>query len=544
MVEFYFGLGSNNPNLKEDMERAWPETFRTIILPALPMELVSKLYCSNNGRPTHDLRVMTGLVVLQELFDMTDSQILASLESNVLFQRALNIGDNADARVRIALRTYIDFRHKLMNNDLSESIFNSVTAHLVKIFPVDLSQQRLDNFHLESNLKIHGQLSLCTRTIDIFLINLKKSQPSSFDLIDPSLAEKYFGQTRPGYGCFGKVGPKNRHSLWRSIGQDMWSLFRLFEADPIVSKMPSFGLLGMVLKEQFQLILVDELGSNETLQKLDRQMILSSSLQNPSDPADLSDSEENFLGNDGSGYQIRIMETYHQVKEANDQTMSLNLVTHVKVKRAHERDAHALAPAIDELISLALAPESITADSAYGGEENYQYAASKGMELIAPVPGFRAKEKAKRYANQSVGSAAEPAASEAKEPSGQFVGPERSEEDAQLATQNCEGQLDLSDISDDAVGINKRSGGHTDRQLRTDRRRAEEKTESFPDKYRWRSGVEETIHSALTRKSRIQQLRARGLKAVKAKVVLKVLALNINIVTAYLSQKWKNDMNK
>jgi hypothetical protein len=70
-----------------------------MILPALPMDQASKLFCANNGRPTHDLRTLTGKLVLQELFDMIDSQILNAVKFNMVFQRALNVANHSIAPV-------------------------------------------------------------------------------------------------------------------------------------------------------------------------------------------------------------------------------------------------------------------------------------------------------------------------------------------------------------------------------------------------------------------------------------------------------------
>ena len=54
---------------------------------------------------------------------------------------------------------------------------------------------------------------------------------------------------------------------------------------------------------------------------------------------------------------------------------------------ASAADGEAVKPMLEELQSRGVLPEVMTADTAYGGDENVQLAASLGVELIAPVPG-------------------------------------------------------------------------------------------------------------------------------------------------------------
>ena len=63
----------------------------------------------------------------------------------------------------------------------------------------------------------------------------------------------------------------------------------------------------------------------------------SSSLQNPSDP------DAGYSGHKGKGYQMQVMETYSPDKSQPD------LITHVNVEAAHESDAQALLPAIEDV---------------------------------------------------------------------------------------------------------------------------------------------------------------------------------------------------
>ena len=52
---------------------------------------------------------------------------------------------------------------------------------------------------------------------------------------------------------------------------------------------------------------------------------------------------------------------------------SLNLITHVEVKPAHNSDANALIPAIESTEKQNLKPKELIADSLYGSDDNCEH---------------------------------------------------------------------------------------------------------------------------------------------------------------------------
>lgn len=66
----------------------------------------------------------------------------------------------------------------------------------------------------------------------------------------------------------------------------------------------------------------------------------------------------------------------------------------------------------------------------------------------------------------------------------------------------------------------------TDKEMRIAKRRTNEQSDKFKDRYRWRAGVEATM-SEYDRRTGVKQLRVRGLKAVKFCATLKALGVNI-----------------
>ncbi|MDR3153590.1 MAG: hypothetical protein LBW85_04780, partial [Deltaproteobacteria bacterium] len=81
------------------LDRSRAQVFRKQIYPGLPVEELAGEYCRNNGAPSKNLNTMPGLMVVQELMDLTDEQALDSLAFDVRVQRALNIDDATDRNV-------------------------------------------------------------------------------------------------------------------------------------------------------------------------------------------------------------------------------------------------------------------------------------------------------------------------------------------------------------------------------------------------------------------------------------------------------------
>jgi hypothetical protein len=67
---------------------------------------------------------------------------------------------------------------------------------------------------------------------------------------------------------------------------------------------------------------------------------------------------------------------------------------------------------------------------------------------------------------------------------------------------------------------------YTDKDIRLARRRQEEESPAFREKYRYRAGVEATM-SEFDRRTGVKHLRVRGMKAVRFAAFMKAIGLNI-----------------
>jgi hypothetical protein len=379
------------PKLRLEVENSWAHPFSELVMPALPVdEIADALYCKDNGRPTKNIPTMAALLILQESFDLTVKEALGQFKFNRLWQYALGLPDYSDYNFYVSERTFYDFRARVMDKGAADLIFDSVTAHLAKAFGVDASLQRLDSTHIRTNMQKLGRLRLIKRTVHGFLKELSSSDQAAFGSLDKALVERYIkpSQEDSGYSCFSQAKPSERESELGAAAGDLFALVRRFEGQP-AAILKSFQLMLRVQEEQCA---VQSGPEGEIVALKPSKEVPSSSLQNP------SDDYATYSGHKGQGIQAQIMETYHR-----DGEEGLDLITNVETETACQSDGAAVVPAILNTIEKGLAAKEILADTAYGSDENVEFAASQGVELVSPVPGKKtgAERKAGGAENQA-----------------------------------------------------------------------------------------------------------------------------------------------
>ncbi len=77
---------------------------------------------------------------------------------------------------------------------------------------------------------------------------------------------------------------------------------------------------------------------------------------------------------------------------------------------------------------------------------------------------------------------------------------------------------------------------YTDKDIRLARRRQEEESPEFREKYRYRAGVEATM-SEFDRRTGVKHLRVRGMKAVRFAAFMKAIGLNILRASRHWGEK-------
>jgi hypothetical protein len=103
---------------KKRLEGTWAWQFRREALPLIDEAQFRELYCADNGRPNKPVRTIIGVLVLKEMFDLTDEQALGEVDYDTRWQVALNLTPE-DAHC--CQKTLHNFRARLLQRRLCRS---------------------------------------------------------------------------------------------------------------------------------------------------------------------------------------------------------------------------------------------------------------------------------------------------------------------------------------------------------------------------------------------------------------------------------------
>ncbi|MEJ2284608.1 MAG: transposase [Desulfobacterales bacterium] len=515
-----------SPKRRKLLDQSWAGLFKEQILCELPVSKLAPFFSDSFGRPTKELHTVLAVLILQQALDLNDEQAIDQLAFNIQWHYALNITEESDSAKYFCPKTLWNMRSIAVENGLEALLFDGITNKLADVFKVNTGKQRIDSVHIKSNMRRLGRIGIFSKSINKFLVNLKRGYKEQFETVDKAIIDKYISEKA--LGCFSMVKPSESNKTLASVADDLYDLVEQFKDCKQVCAMHSYKLLERVLKEQCNLNVSDDKKGVEVKKPKD---VACDSLQNPSDP------DATYSGHKGQGYQLQIMETYTDSEEKEVKSKTLNLITHVEVEKACESDAQALIPAVESTKNRRLGPDELEADALYGSDENFETAKSMGVELVAPVTGNTEK---------SAVSLSEFEFSQKGHvlscPQGQKPLTSKKKKTRFAQGFSCQACAKCPLVNDCPVKPGKKYYylRYEEKAMRIAKRRAMEQTTEFKDRYRWRAGVEATM-SELDRRTGVKRLRVRGFKAVRFSATLK--AIGINLFRAAAVRKASNNDN-
>jgi len=503
------------PKRRRLMEESWAGVFREHILRELPVHRIAPYFSEGSGRPTKELYAALGGLILQQMHDLTDEETIDEFCFNIKWHYALDIPGESDESKYLSLKTLWTLRYLVMAKGLDIELFNRTTELLAKAFRVDTARQRIDSVHIRSNMKRLGRIGIFSRSIHVFLVNLKRQRPEIFETIDKELVDRYL--TEKALGCFSLVKPSESGKTLEMVARDLFSLVRRFREDKKVNSLHSYNALVRVLKDQCR-VTEEQDDQPAGVEVKSPKEVSSASLQNPSDP------DAGYSGHKGQGYHAQVMETYCDSKDEQIKEMTLNLITHVEVEPAHVSDAHALIPALESVKERGLAPEEVLADSLYGSDENGEKAKEMGVEIISPAMGTPKEETINLGDFTQTENGKISACPQGHAPV-RFKHGKKNTCSVAFDSECCN-VCPLRERCPVKPGRKRHYLRFDLKTLRIAARRAREHTPEFKEKYRWRSGIESTF-SGMDKQTGIKHLRVRGLAAVGYCARLKAIGVNL-----------------
>lgn len=514
-AKLYFGSFDIVPRKLQKIDKSWASLFFSKIMTTL-MTLEAEFqdfFDASMGRPNFPVAAMLGILLLKHEFDLTDEETVDQFNFNILWHKALGV---SSYDCNLCRKTLHNFQKKFNESQRHKDLFEFITNGIISQANIKISRHRLDSVHIKSNMAELSRVRLFCRTIEFFLRELKSVDSGLFALIRPELVERYLD--REGYFCDPKPSESKRRITEAAEDQDF--LVSGFEAIEAVTQMTSYQLMKRLLSEQV------EVSEGHDLALIEKPS--SDSLQNPSDP------DASYSGHKGKGYQA-------QVSETCDDENPFEVITCVRVEQASDSDSDALEPVMDELESTGKKPQELQADTSYGGQDNYEAAKDRGIELIAPVPGTTKKPGI--TLDDFEFDAAQPLLKRCpngQEPQSQRYRKNRDKgmADFDIRTQcvdcphyaDCPGQIMKKGTR--RVKWNEKSHGLA-------LRRQYQKTSEFKERYKKRSGIEATF-SQLGNRHGGKKLRVRGFRAVCTATLWKMLAINVHRFIKFSQMKLQN----
>ena len=514
LFDVYAGILS--PMAYRRLTGGWQHLFRCAVLKLMPAGTLAEHFDPEIGRPTKELYSMAGLLFIMEFRNLTHEDAVDAYMFNVDIQYALNLSPENQSLCRRTLERYIML---FRQDDLAAGIMHNVTAELVNLLELDVSKQRLDSTHIESNMAKFGRIKLMATAIRRFLTQLKRHDEGSYNALKKSVRERYESSDQSIFG-WKTLDDDGVNELRQSVAEDLAYLVERYRRNTTHNSRSTYTMLVKVFEQQCEV--VDE-------QVVVKKKTGGDIICNPSDP------DATLDGHKGSGYQVQLSET------CSDQN-AVQLILSAIPETACQSDSAALETVMEDLRQQGFLPREILADTAYGGDENHVQCAQAGIDLISPTSGkapddhtnpeaitaadFRVelRERTNDYGHVEMVPTCI-ACPAGKEPHRSFYDSWQDQINIlQFPSVCC--KCPLAEKCPTRVADGWTQVAINAKQVRLTNRRRREKTTEFKDRYRIRSGIEST-NSILKRVTGLDRLRVRGSPAVFTTILLKVAGWNL-----------------
>jgi Transposase DDE domain/Transposase domain (DUF772) len=508
------------PQRRRLLELSWAGVFRDYLLQHLPVRELAASFRDDFGRPSKDLHVALGALILQQLHDLTDQQTTEAVALNIAWHYALDVRREPDAY--LCERTLRNYRCKILELGLDEVLFRTLTDKLIAAAGVDTSKQRLDSTAVRSAIRGLTRLGILVEGTSKFLRELKRTFPEQYAAVDPEVLRKYVD--RQGGGCFADTRPSESKRRLPEAAQDVYALVEQFRQSE-AAMLEGFQLLQRIFHEQCEM--PGESDAPVTVRpprKSDCDGVVS-----PADP------DARYNKHRGVGYLVQIMESFAEddsAAENEEQPPRPDLIIHVAVGKLTMHDQDALEPALDDADERGLKPKELFADSHYGSNECLAKGRKRNVEIISPAMTAKGKRQGKftleDFELDDQGCVL-------RCPTGQEP-VETSVADVRIQvlfdSAVCQACPRRDDCPAAAVGRSERRWQYTHDRVKQRERRLQDVSEEFRQRYRWRAGVEATM-SRFKHQMGMARLRVRGMAKVTYTALLRALGLNIHRVAAY-----------
>jgi hypothetical protein len=227
------------------LDKSWAGTFRQHLLEKLPIEAMEKRFPNKGGRPRKDFRLVLGVLILQQMHDLTDAEVVEAVAFNLAWHYALGVAPYS--KIFLCERTLRNYRRVVIEQELEQVLFQELTDHLVQVFQVETTQQRIDSTAVCSAMRRLSRLGIVVETVSKFLRELARLHPVLFAQVEEEIVRLYV--KRSGEGCFGLTKPSEAKARLPEATAVLGNLVLQF-AHTEAAELNSYVLLRQVFEQQ------------------------------------------------------------------------------------------------------------------------------------------------------------------------------------------------------------------------------------------------------------------------------------------------------
>ncbi|RJP35126.1 MAG: hypothetical protein C4527_01095 [Candidatus Omnitrophota bacterium] len=193
------------PKRMQMLESGCPHFFREYLYEELPVGAIKTAFHASQGLPRKELTTALGVLLLQQVFDLTDAQAVRQLAFNTEWHYTLNLHTEDDESKTMCERTLRTSRALVIEREVDNLLYQSLTDKLPDHFNISPGKQRLDSTHIRSNLRRLSRLDLVRKTIEKFLKGMQHDHPRRLQAkVETDLRDRYLGEKK---GYFAQVKP-------------------------------------------------------------------------------------------------------------------------------------------------------------------------------------------------------------------------------------------------------------------------------------------------------------------------------------------------
>lgn len=516
-----FGMVHQLPlGVKKILDKSWAPAFRKLVFEKVDEKRYADLYSDVVSRPNFPVNVWVGLEIVKGLFDYTDEEVIEQFHFNLL--TAYAVGQEGLGELTLCPRTIYYNRQRLLEyegrtgRNLIEEEFKGITDKALKQLGVNTTIQRMDSSFVGSFIKQMSRLELIVKVLQNFYHDLPEVEKDRWKAVLGVYIEE-----EAEHISF-RLRRSEIEEHLSKVGQLLFQLHEAYAEDEQVSNLRSYGHMGRVMKEQFNII--TEKGKLAIEVKPAKE-ISSSSLQNP------ADDETTFRRKNEEEHQGYIFNAVETCSLENP----VQLLTDVAVYQNIVSDEAILTKRLPEIKERTGVAEMIT-DAGFTGKASEDVCKQECVELVpSEIKGRKLSEEDLSLKDFKLTDDVIVFCPAGRSPEDQFYKPDKERHIVHFSLEHCEGCSMVKKCP-----VMKREKFYSllfnDRQSLLARRRQKFCEEEYREKCHLRAAIEGTV-SQFKQRMHKGKLRVRGYKRVRNVITYMAIGINFRRIWSYRLKK-------